>query len=94
MILKNKYNEIMDRVKVDAAMRERVLRALEQEDAGIASGAAEGMEVSNQDAERTDPGIVKQETTGCREGGAGTRETGSRQSGAGIRQTGNKEDGD
>ena len=32
MILKNKYNEIMDRVKVDAAMRERVLRALEQED--------------------------------------------------------------
>ena len=29
MILKNKYNEIMDRVKVDAVMRERVLRALE-----------------------------------------------------------------
>lgn len=38
MILKNKYNEIMDRVKVDAAMRERVLRALEEEDAGAEPG--------------------------------------------------------
>ena len=61
MILKNKYNEIMDRVKVDAAMRERVLRALEQEDAGTEPGAAEGMEVSRQDAERAEPGLGKQE---------------------------------
>ncbi len=51
----------MDRVKVDAAMRERVLRALEQEDVGKASGAADVMEVRSRDTERTDPGIGKQE---------------------------------
>lgn len=61
MILKNKYNEIMDRVKVDAAMRERVLRALEQEESGTEPGAAEGMEVRSRDTERTDTGIGKQE---------------------------------
>ena len=61
MILKNKYNEIMDRVKVDAAMRERVLRALEQEESGTGPGAAEGMEVRSRDTERTDTGIGKQE---------------------------------
>ena len=62
MILKNKYNEIMDRVKVDAAMRERVLRALEQEESGTEPGAAEGMEVNRQDAERAEPGIDRRET--------------------------------
>lgn len=62
MILKNKYNEIMDRVKVDAAMRERVLRALEQEESGTEPGAPEGMEVSRQDAERAEPGIDRRET--------------------------------
>jgi hypothetical protein len=62
MILKNKYNEIMDRVKVDAAMRERVLRALEQEESGTGPGAAECMEVSRQDAERAEPGIDRRET--------------------------------
>lgn len=51
----------MDRVKVDAAIRERVLRALEQEDVGKASGAADVMEVRSRDTERTDPGIGKQE---------------------------------
>lgn len=51
----------MDRVKVDAAMRERVLRALEQEDVGTEPGAPEGMEVSRQDAERAEPGLGKQE---------------------------------
>ena len=59
--MKNKYNEIMDRVKVDAAMRERVLRALEQEESGTGPGAAEGMEVRSRDTERTDTGIGKQE---------------------------------
>ncbi|MBR3339454.1 MAG: hypothetical protein IKG19_05350, partial [Lachnospiraceae bacterium] len=59
--MKNKYNEIMDRVKVDAVMWERVLRALEQEDAGAEPGAAEVMEVSRQDAERAEPGLGKQE---------------------------------
>ena len=52
----------MDRVKVDAAMRERVLRALEQEESGKEPGAAEGMEVSRQDAERAEPGLGKQKT--------------------------------
>lgn len=61
MILKNKYNEIMDRVKVDAAMRERVLRALEQEESGTEPGAAEGMEVRSRDTERKGTGIGKQE---------------------------------
>ena len=51
----------MDRVKVDAAMRERVLRALEQEESGTEPGAAEGMEVRSRDTERTDTGIGKQE---------------------------------
>ena len=52
----------MDRVKVDAAMRERVLRALEQEESGTEPGAAEGMEVNRQDAERAEPGIDRRET--------------------------------
>ena len=52
----------MDRVKVDAAMRERVLRALEQEESGTEPGAAEGMEVNRQDAERAEPGLDRRET--------------------------------
>lgn len=79
MILKNKYNEIMDRVKVDAAMRERVLRALEQEESGTEPGAAEGMEVSRQDAERAEPGIDRRETerTKIKSGNREAGETGS-----------------
>ena len=79
MILKNKYNEIMDRVKVDAAMRERVLRALEQEESGTELGAAEGMEVSRQDAERAEPGIDRRETerTEIKSGNREAGETGS-----------------
>lgn len=38
MILKNKYNEVMDHVKVDAAMRERVLNAVLAEEAGQRTG--------------------------------------------------------
>ncbi len=52
----------MDRVKVDAAMRERVLRALEQEDAGTELSAADGMEAGRQDAERVEPGLDRRET--------------------------------
>ena len=52
----------MDRVKVDAAMRERVLRALEQEDAGTELSAADGMEAGRQDVERAEPGLDRRET--------------------------------
>ena len=69
----------MDRVKVDAAMRERVLRALEQEESGTELGAAEGMEVSRQDAERAEPGIDRRETerTEIKSGNREAGETGS-----------------
>ena len=92
MILKNKYNEIMDRVKVDAAMRERVLRALEQEDARTASGAADVMEISSQDAERTDPGIGKQEADRVKPG-FGKQETDRVESGLGKSEADRVESG-